>query len=471
MPDTERPPTSAAPSRPIPRSRRLLAVLALVVALVVFLELASFVALGVLTGGVPSLGEIRRQRAALVPDEPAPPESEEVVGDGAKDLAAGFRAGTHEVIHPFLGFVWDPASDLSQDRFFFKLRVSPQGFLTHSEDAWAAPGTGRPVRVGVFGGSVANILVMAGSQRLIRTLRQDPALADRRIEIVSLALAGYKQPQQLANLTWMLTLGTDLDAVINVDGFNEVALPAAENIPRGVHPLYPRRWDQRTGGLADLGAQLAAGEVEYLRLRRGEVAAAFDRPLLGWSPTWNLLWLRRDRRLAAAETAAVARSQAPHTGQDFLAHGPAFDDPDGDPYPELAAAWARASLQMAQLCAARDVPYHHFLQPNQYVPGSKPLSLEERTLYTRPDHRYRQPVLDGYPELLRAGEDLVRSGVAFHDLTGLFHDVERTVYSDDCCHYNGFGNRILAQAVGDALRDDLVAAVARHDAAAAAAQP
>jgi lysophospholipase L1-like esterase len=116
---------------------------------------------------------------------------------------------------------------------------------------------------------------------------------------------------------------------------------------------------------------------------------------------------------------------------------------------------------MHQLCAARGIPYHHFLQPNQYVPGSKPLTLEERTRFTRDDHPYRQAVLDGYPELRKAGEELRRSGVAFHDLTDLFADEERTVYGDDCCHLNAYGNRRLAEAVAAALRQDLATVAAR----------
>jgi len=458
--DPNRPePTSTAR----PRSRRLLAVAVLALTLLVALEAASFVALGLLLGRVPSLGEIRRERARQVPAAPAGDATDAEAAPAAADageLAAGLRHGGYEVIQPYLGFTWNPAADLTHDRFLSKLRVGPQGFLMNPTGDWSAPGEGPPLEVGVFGGSVAGILVLAGSRPLIRNLRAEPSLAHRAIEIRSRALPGYKQPQQLATLTWLLTLGEKLDAVVNLDGFNEVALPVAENLPRGVHPLYPRRWDQRTSGLADLDAQLAAGEVAYLRLRRGEVAADFSRPLLGWSPTWNLLWLRRDRRLAAAEAAAVARAQAPHAGADFLPHGPAFAD-GGNPYPQLAAAWARASLQMHQLCAARGIPYHHFLQPNQYVPGSKPLTLEERTRFTRDDHPYRQAVLDGYPELRKAGEELRRSGVAFHDLTGLFADEERTVYGDDCCHFNAYGNRRLAAAVAEALRDDLAAAAAR----------
>lgn len=461
MPPTRENASSVPP--PSGRRRHRAAVAAvLAILLLAALEAASFIALALLLGGVPSLAQIRRDRALLARSAALDAGTADLAAADAGELARGLGQGGRELIQPYLGFTWDPATDLTQDRFLFKLRVGSQGFLQDQTGAWSSPGAGPPLRVGVFGGSVAGILVLAGHRPLLRNLGTHPDLAGHALEIRSFALPGYKQPQQLNALTWLFTLGEELDAVVNVDGFNEVALPAAENLPRGVHPLYPRRWDQRTEGLADLDAQLAAGEVAYLRLHRGEVAAAFDRPAVGWSPTWNLLWLHRDRRLAAAETAALGRAQAPLETGGFLAHGPVFDTASagGDFYPQLAAAWARASLQMHQICTARGIPYHHFLQPNQYVPGSKPLTTEERTRFTRDDHPYRAAVLGGYPELRRQGEELRRAGVAFHDLTGLFADEERTVYSDDCCHMNAYGNRRLAEAVAAALADDLAAVAA-----------
>ena len=51
-----------------------------------------------------------------------------------------------------------------------------------------------------------------------------------------MAHGGWKQPQQLLALSWILALGGELDVLINVDGFNEVALDGVENAERGVFP-------------------------------------------------------------------------------------------------------------------------------------------------------------------------------------------------------------------------------------------
>jgi hypothetical protein len=60
---------------------------------------------------------------------------------------------------------------------------------------------------------------------------------------------------------------------------------------------------------------------------------------------------------------------------------------------------------------------------------------------------------EGYPVLQRRAERLRGRGIAFHDLTGTFADVDRTIYSDECCHLNLEGNRILARTIAERLAD------------------
>ena len=57
----------------------------------------------------------------------------------------------------------------------------------------------------------------------------------------------------------------------------------------------------------------------------------------------------------------------------------------------------------------------------------------------------------GYSQLRDAGEELRNAGVAFHDLSGVFKDVDDTLYKDSCCHFYGEGNRIMSEAIADAI--------------------
>jgi hypothetical protein len=114
--------------------------------------------------------------------------------------------------------------------------------------------------------------------------------------------------------------------------------------------------------------------------------------------------------------------------------------------------WRRSSLQMQAICEAEGIRYLHVLQPNQYDPGSKPLTSTEEKEAFDPEGPYRPVVEQGYPLLREAGRELAAAGVAFHDLSFAFQDVDETLYVDSCCHFNGEGNRVLAEAIGAAAR-------------------
>jgi hypothetical protein len=103
---------------------------------------------------------------------------------------------------------------------------------------------------------------------------------------------------------------------------------------------------------------------------------------------------------------------------------------------------------MHRLCAAEGMRYHHFLQPNQYVPGSKPMGAAEKAVAYRTDSENRLPVERGYPLLQAEGARLARLGVDFHDLSRLYAAVPQPLYIDDCCHLNREGNAIMGEVVG-----------------------
>ena len=58
----------------------------------------------------------------------------------------------------------------------------------------------------------------------------------------------------------------------------------------------------------------------------------------------------------------------------------------------------------------------------------------------------------GYPPLRAAGQELGERGVAFLDASGVFRDVEETLYID-ACHFDARGNELLAQQIGAKLAE------------------
>ena len=64
--------------------------------------------------------------------------------------------------------------------------------------------------------------------------------------------------------------------------------------------------------------------------------------------------------------------------------GPVWPIPDeASLYKFLAFLWKQSSLQMKHLCDAGGIRYAHFLQPNQYIEGSKPMTAAERKIAPR----------------------------------------------------------------------------------------
>jgi hypothetical protein len=297
-------------------------------------------------------------------------------------------------------------------------------------------------------------MTVLGESEFRETLRQNPAWRDREFHLVRLALPGFKQPQQLMSLNYLLALGAEFDVVVNIDGYNEIALSACENEQFGVFAAYPRMWQLRTQDIVD--PRLYANSFRQLRARaaRQELARWIRKSSFRRSPTFNLFWKLRDaywENQLLAEGTGIAAHQAGH-GRGFAADGPRrlYADENGL-FGHLRDLWSNSSLQIHYLCLGNGTKYVHVLQPNQYVPGSKPLSALEREKMFSETQANGKAIARGYPLLIDEGSRLRERGVDFHDLTMLFAAVEEPVYADEFCHFNARGNEILARAVAETI--------------------
>lgn len=425
--------TDAAPGR---RAARCLFVLLFSWAT---LEVASAVGLRLRDGAWPSPARWRAEhRAALAPGI-----------DPAARMVAGTTRGAI-LLHPYLGFTQERL-----DVWGRGFHVDELGFVQIV--AVARRNEPEAITVGIFGGSVAQMFALSEGPALESELRAAPFSRGRPVRVVDLSMGGYKQPQQLMTLAWTQAMGVRLDAAVLLDGFNDLVLPEAENHETGVHPSYPRGWRSLIQNSVSGERLLTAGElrsVERLRLRRGGLCAA--RPL-AWSPACHLLWSWSDRRLQLREDAlrrelerAASQPPAGALGPPSPSHGTKRR------LREHAEFWGRNAVVMRQLCAARGIAFLHFLQPNQYVRGSKPMGAAERRLAVRPDSSYGAIAASGYGELQRVGRELHEAGEPFEDLTGLFANVESPVYADDCCHLNDRGNGLLRERIASELKETLV---------------
>jgi hypothetical protein len=407
-------------------------------------ELASLVALIFLSGGMSGSWRELEKTAAAHTDVDDP-------------LAA------EDSVHPYLGFVRRP-----KDRGVIALPVMgalvPLPYLepgTLPINAFGFIDANPPIQhrekgkliVGIVGGSLAEEFCEFGLPEFEAQLKQFPRFADKRISFVRLAIPGYKQPQQLFVVNYLLALGADFDLIVNIDGFNEVALPVVENAPAGVFPSFPRDWGTRVLERRDTALLRRMGEVVYLQEVDSAWAKRFAAFPWCYSPTARLVWSVRHEWLSRSIIAGYRDTiELREKHRSFTAQGPSERFAD---LPALlrhcVGVWKRSSLELAKVCGGLGIEYHDFLQPNQYLPGSKPMSELERSVTVEAKYPARAAVETGYPMLIEAGRELSSSGVHFHDLTQIFARETQPTYRDNCCHLTPTGNELLAVAMARAI--------------------
>ena len=224
-----------------------------------------------------------------------------------------------------------------------------------------------------------------------------------------------------------------------------------ENDETGVFVAYPRRWDARMQDVVDPRTYSISYRLLELRATRQQLAAARLQSTLGWSPTLNLIWYLRNRRLGqqVIDLGTELREHKDSRGYGFPRQGPKqrYSGTDGL-YRQVVELWSNCSLQMHRLCRENGIRYLHILQPNQHLPGSKPIGPQERkAAFGGLFPRAGLAIARGYPLLISEGKNLQDKGIAFHDVTMLFKDLETQIYVDACCHYNQQGYDLLADAV------------------------
>ena len=350
-----------------------------------------------------------------------------MAGDAETDLAAEQSEGGW-VLHPYSGS--EREHDLGDVLRYFREEQDDEAF-----------------ELLVLGGSVAAALSLDPDGAIQQALAADPRLDGRPVKVLPYAHAAYKQPQQLMRLCYLLGFGYRPDAVLNIDGFNEVALTLAAS-KKGVNPLYPSPpvWK------APLDLRKAQSRRGLLLLSRAtQLGESMDSVLASavrWAPHSSLLGTLLSRRLVAQSRVREALS-ADWEAEVSRLHGAEGSQPESqgpmfteDPVSvvELAVkAWYESSRSIEAICRARDIPYVHMLQPTALLEGSKVFTEQELRVAAR-HASWEEGARLGFPLLREAGKRLREEGVSFVDMTQCFQGVERTVYRDPC-HFNGFGKQ------------------------------
>jgi len=343
-------------------------------------------------------------------------------------------------LHPYIGFTYHRSS---RNRYGFA-GLNP--LLKRSSNK---------INICIMGGSFAESLYINSKQELKEYLKKSNCFADKDIEITALAMGGFKQPQQLFALTYFLFLGAEYDIVINLDGFNEIALPFAENIPYQTTAYYPRAWFLYTTKSLDIKSTLQVAKIVKLREKKEKLKRFFSTSPMYHSNYLLFLWDILDKRYEnklRIENKKLGELFAKRNYQSFDSNASMYKGNKKKLFEDLVYYWKNSSIQINHLSQSNKFLYFHFLQPNQYHPGSKILSEAEKIhAYTNEPYKYKEAVLLAYPLLIKEGENLKKENVNFYDLTQIFKNDDRTLYIDKCCHLNKLGYDHVSKEMASAI--------------------
>lgn len=373
------------------------------------------------------------------------------------DDFAGKSVVVKEKLHPYFGYVTDGKlrtdncqSDDPQD-CYTRIKVP-------SDKPFAKRGPDKLI-VGLLGGSVAVGTSSGGTGTLYKQyLGELPEYQGREVILYTMSSGGFRQPQQMMMLNYYISLGAEFDLIINLDGFNDVAIPASQWAHNELHPSFPRSWNHRVAAtVSDQMLELLASKKAAQQQHIG-FATFMANPIARNSAVFNLLWKIKHQsamnQLSELNVEINAVDSDADLKRDFRyeALGPDYQFTDWESlYDYSAQIWANSSRVVDSVARGMGAKYFHFLQPNQYIDGAKPMSEQERRVAIMREGGYGYFYKRAYPYLQKHAKWLIAQGISYHDLTFMYQDVEQPLYIDNCCHVNGQGSRLMVQKMAQII--------------------
>jgi len=364
-----------------------------------------------------------------------------------------------ERFHPFFGFIQKPGPDFRPG-----FKVNNYGFFSPYDYPFKKTKPNQFI-IGVFGGSVASNygIFEVQNQVLPKYLKQLPGLKDKEFIILSFATGGYKQPQQLLILNYFLALGQELDMVVNMDGFNEVALSNLNNQNK-VDLAMPSI--QHIMPLTNLASNSLSTKAMKSTIAIKENKARINQGLKSL----------RQCKLAACDalTSVYVQNLVNNYRKDVIRFEKESNQPEKDDggsviyinlnnsvikddaaFEQMAQNWAQSSIVMNKVLSASNVPYFQVLQPNQYYQTKRVFGEAEKQIAFNKDTPYAKAVELGYPALFKKFPNLEKNHIDILNGVNVFDKTKDAVYVDSCCHYNKAGEVIFSDYVGSSILEVL----------------
>ena len=293
-----------------------------------------------------------------------------------------------------------------------------------------------------------------------KKLQSYPEFADREIVVLNFGNGGYKQPQQLLILSYFLALGQELDLVINIDGFNEVALSNLNNKAEVEIGMPSVQHILPLTGLANnnLPPEAMSSIVEINETKK-HLKAGIDKlqtcqlALCHAVTSLQVQQLVKNYQQAVVKYDSQVKQSHLDRANSSIVYIPKADSvfEDAAAFDKMASMWYKSSIGMNQILSSRKIKYFHFIQPNQYYPTKRAFTAKEKEIAIDKKSPYIEGVKKGYPVLLSKVDDLQKAQVNVFNAVNILDNTKETVYKDACCHYNSLGEEVLANYVSSSI--------------------
>ena len=298
------------------------------------------------------------------------------------------------------------------------------------------------IKVLVLGGSVAKHLSINNSDdkvefKDITILNKDifekslnKYFNTNKFKVYNAAIDGGKQPQQLFKLYYLDLMEFKFDIIINLDGFNELALSLSENYAINDHLVYPRNYSRL---ISTFNSSFDCLDDINKRVNRHSFLPIIE--------LYDLYHIRNCHFNLEGANKNIGTRFSKITNYKKKEFEEALKI--------SKKIWKVSSDKIYEFAANKNILYIHILQPNLYLENSKKLTENEKSLLTYP--KYGNIISNYYKSLninnLNSQKKL--------DMRYLFKENSNELYRDYCCHLNNLGMQLISLNIIENFKEDL----------------
>ena len=247
--------------------------------------------------------------------------------------------------------------------------------------------------------------------------------------VLNAAIDGGKQPQQLFKLYYLDLNKFEFDIIINLDGFNELALSLSENYAINDHLIYPRNYSRL---VSTFNSDFDCVKDLNVKVNRFSIIPLIE--------IYDLYKIRKCH--------FKLEGQNKNSGTRF-SEITNYKKKDFQKSVQISKnIWINSSNKIDEFSNNNEILYIHVIQPNLYLKGSKILTPSETKLLNYP--KYGDVISDHYKkfdiEYLNAEKKL--------DLKYIFKNNSKELYRDYCCHLNNLGMHLLSLEIINSFKSD-----------------